>query len=230
MVIFERLADRDGEGRERENKVKMQEQPEKKKGNFSSRVFLLSLAVVIVGGIAYRFWPNGGSLWQTAKAAMALNKDASLTGILYTDDNPLAIVDGKIVGEGDVVGDAKVFKIHRDNVEFERSGKRWVQRLPVVKEKASSSLPVLLQVGSHKCPPCKRMEPILDKLRSKYAGKFQVRSIDLRKDRTAGMKYGVRATPTQIFYDSKGREVFRHVGFCSKKDILAAWKKLGVKL
>ena len=230
MVLFEQLADRDGEGREQGNKVKIQKQPEKKTGNFSSRVFLLSLAVVIVGGIAYRFCPNGESLWQTAKAAMALNKDASLTGILYTDDNPLAIVGGKIVGEGDVVGGVKVIKIHNDNVEFERSGKRWVQRMSVLEEGASSGLPVLLQVGSYKCPPCKRMEPILDKLRSKYAGKFQVRSVDMRKDRTAGMKYGVRATPTQIFYDSKGREVYRHVGFCSKKDILATWKKLGVKL
>ncbi len=142
----------------------------------------------------------------------------------------MAIVDGKIVGEGDVVGGAKVFKIHKDNVEFEMSDKRWVQRLPFLEEEASSSLPVLLQVGSYKCPPCKRMEPILDKLRSKYAGNFQVRSVDVRKDKTAGTKYGVRATPTQIFYDSKGREVFRHVGFYSKKDILATWKKLGVKL
>lgn len=230
MIVFEQPADRDGEGRERRNQGRMLEPPRKKKGNFSSRVFLLSLAVVIVVGIAYRFWPNVESLWQTAKAAVAPNEDAPLTGILYTQDKPLALVGGKIVGEGDVVGGVKVLKIHNDNVEFERSGKRWVQRMPVVEEDASSGLPVLLQVGSHKCPPCKRMEPILDKLRSKYAGKFQVRSIDVRKDRTAGMKYGVRATPTQIFYDSKGREVFRHVGFCSKKDILATWKKLGVKL
>ena len=230
MVLFEQIADRDGEGRERGNKVKIQKQPEKKTGNFSSRVFLLSLAVVIVGGIAYRFWPKGESLWQTAKAAVALNEDVPLTGILYTQDKPLALVGGKIVGEGDVVGGAKVLKIHNDNVEFERSGKRWVQHLSFLEEAASSGLPVLLQVGSHKCPPCKRMEPILDKLRTKYAGKFQVRSIDVWKDKTAGMKYGVRATPTQIFYDSKGREVFRHVGFCSKKDILATWKELGVKL
>ena len=230
MVLFEKIADRDGEGRERGNQGRMLEQPRKKKGNFSSRVFLLSLAVVIVVGIAYRFWPNVESLWQTAKGAVAPNEDVPLTGILYTQDKPLALVGGQIAGEGDMAGGVKVLKIHKDSVEFERSGKRWVQHMSVAEEKASSSLPVLLQVGSHKCPPCKRMEPILDKLRSKYAGKFQVRSVDVRKDKTAGMKYGVRATPTQIFYDSKGREVFRHVGFCSKKDILATWKKLGVKL
>jgi thioredoxin 1 len=229
MVFFEKMSDKDGEGRERGNQGRMLEPPRKKKGNFSSRVFLLSLAVVIVAGIAYRFWPNVESLWQTAKAAVALHEDAPLTGILYTEDKPLALVGGHIAGEGDVVGGVKVLKIHKDNVEFERSGKRWVQHMSDAEE-ASSSLPVLLQVGSHKCRPCKRMEPILDKLRSKYAGKFQVRSVDMRRDKTAGTKYGVRATPTQIFYDSKGREVYRHVGFCSKKDILATWKTLGVKL
>jgi len=50
------------------------------------------------------------------------------------------------------------------------------------------------------------------------------------QDRAAGAKYGVRAIPTQIFFDSKGREVFRHVGFYSKRDILTTWKKIGVKL
>jgi thioredoxin 1 len=229
MIHFEKIA-RDVEGRERGNQGGMLEPARKKKCNFSSRVLLLSLAVVIVVGIAYRFWPNVKSLLQTAKGAVAPHEDAPLTGILYTEDKPLVLVGGLIVGEGDVAGDVKVLKIHKDSVEFERSGKQWVQHMSVVEEEASSRLPVLLQVGSYKCPPCKRMEPILDKLRSKYAGKFQVRSVDMRKDQTAGTKYGVRATPTQIFYDSKGREVHRHVGFYSKKDILAAWKKLGVKL
>jgi thioredoxin 1 len=49
------------------------------------------------------------------------------------------------------------------------------------------------------------------------------------QDRAAGAKYGARAIPTQIFYDSKGRELYRHTGFLPKKDILAAWKSLGVE-
>ena len=230
MINFERLGDKFDEEQRRKDNSKIQRHAVKKTRKSSLHVLLLVFAVVIVASIAYYFWPTVKGIGVITKVAALFHKDVSLTGILYTQDKPLAIVDGKIVGEGDVAGGAKVFKIHKDNVEFEMSDKRWVQRLPFLEEDASSGLPVLLQVGSHKCPPCKRMEPILDKLRTKYAGKFQVRSIDVRKDRTAGMKYGVRATPTQIFYDSKGREVFRHVGFYSKKDILATWKKLGVKL
>jgi thioredoxin 1 len=89
---------------------------------------------------------------------------------------------------------------------------------------------VLLQLGSKKCPPCKQMMPILDELRAEYSKKFQIRYIDVWQDTAAGAKYGVNKIPTQIFYDRKGNEVFRHVGFYSKKDILGTWIKLGVKL
>ena len=36
--------------------------------------------------------------------------------------------------------------------------------------------------------------------------------------------------PTQIFYDSSGKELFRHEGFYSKEDILGKWNELGVDL
>jgi thioredoxin 1 len=39
----------------------------------------------------------------------------------------------------------------------------------------------------------------------------------------------VTKIPTQVFYDTQGRELYRHIGFLSKKEILDTWKKLGVK-
>jgi thioredoxin 1 len=97
-------------------------------------------------------------------------------------------------------------------------------------ESAGTPLPALLQLGSSTCPPCRQMKPILSELRTEYASKFEIRCIDVNGNIEAGPKYGVRKIPTQIFYDSSGKEVFRHVGFYSKKEILAAWIKLGVKL
>jgi thioredoxin 1 len=202
---------------------------EKKNNKSSPRVLLLAFAVVIVGGVAYHFWPKLEGFRQTAKAALTFNQDVSLTGISYTETNPLAIVDGKIVHEGDAIGGVKVLKIHRDKVEFERSGRRWSQCMPATEEGVHSALPVLLQLGSHKCPPCRRMVPVLSELRTECAGKFRIRYIDVRRNPTAASKYGVRAIPTQIFCDSSGRELSRHVGFYSKRDILATWEKVGVK-
>jgi len=209
----------------------MQEQAQKKNNNSSLPLLLLGAAVVIVAGIAYHFWPTIKGLPALTKAAVVLNSDVSLTGIFYTENNPTAVVNGKIVHEDDVIGDVRVLKIHKHKVEFERSSRRWSQTMPAAEQGVvGSSLPVLLELGSHGCPPCRRMTPILNKLKAEYAGKFEIRYIDVWKNRAAGVKYGVRKIPTQIFYDSNGKELFRHVGFYSRKNILAAWKKLGVKL
>lgn len=207
----------------------MQEQAEEKRTSSSPYILLSGLAVVIVAGMAYYFWPSARNFWSTANAAVVKDKDISLTGIFYSQDNPMAIVDGQIVHEGDTIGDVKVFKINKDKVEFQKSGRTWSQSMPAAKQAITSGLPVLLELGSHKCPPCRKMMPILDELRAKYAGKFQIKYIDVWQDRAAGAKYGVKAIPTQIFYDSKGTELYRHTGFLPKKDILAAWKSLGVK-
>ncbi len=231
MINFERLADKFDEEQRRENNSKMQIQAVKRTKKSSLHVLLLVFAVVIVAGIAYHFWPTLKGPPSMTEAAVVSNKNVSLTGILYTEDNPTAVVDGKIVHEDDVIGGVRVLKIHKHKVEFESSGQRWSQSMPAAEEGVvGSGLPVLLELGSHKCPPCRRMTPILNQLKAEYAGKFEIRYIDVWQDRAAGTKYGVGAIPTQIFLDSSGKEVFRHVGFYSKKDILGTWIKLGVKL
>jgi hypothetical protein len=51
-------------------------------------------------------------------AEVALGFDATLGTILYSDDRRLAIVDGRIVGEGDLVGDVRVVEITSSAVLF----------------------------------------------------------------------------------------------------------------
>lgn len=91
-------------------------------------------------------------------------------------------------------------------------------------------LPRLVDLGAGKCIPCKMMAPILEELKSEYEGVLKVEFIDVWENPEAGKEYGIRLIPTQIFYDSTGRELFRHEGFFSKEDILAKWKGLGVEL
>ncbi|MHC4642961.1 MAG: thioredoxin domain-containing protein [Planctomycetota bacterium] len=232
MLNFDRLENKYKKDEKPKNEIKVQEHTVKKNNKCLLYTAILIFAVVIMGSISYYFWPKIKSLPSITKAAVALNKDVSLTGIFYTKDDPdpMAIVNGKIVHEQDVIDGVKVLKIHQDKVEFEMGNRTWSQSMPTSQESAGSGLPVLLELGSHKCPPCRQMAPILNELRDEYSEKFEIRYIDVWKDRAAGAKYGVRAIPTQIFFDSKGREVFRHVGFYPKKDILATWKNIGVKL
>jgi len=72
------------------------------------------------------------------------------------------------------------------------------------------------------------MAPILEELTVEYAGVFDVEFIDVWKQPDQAEKYGVETIPTQIFFDASGKEVFRHVGFFSKEEILAKWKEIGV--
>ena len=92
------------------------------------------------------------------------------------------------------------------------------------------ALPALIDLGAGKCIPCKMMAPILEELKAEYEGVLKVEFIDVWENPEAGKEYGIRLIPTQIFYDSSGKELFRHEGFFSKEDILAKWKELGVEL
>jgi len=99
---------------------------------------------------------------------------------------------------------------------------------PLITQKAN--LPKLMELGSKSCIPCKAMMPILAQLRKDYAESFAVEFVDIWKDPAAGRKYNIEYIPVQIFFDANDTELFRHVGFFAKEDILAKWKELGINL
>ncbi len=91
----------------------------------------------------------------------------------------------------------------------------------------TANLPRLVDLGAGKCIPCKMMKPILDELKRDCASQFKTEFIDVWENPDEGRKYGIEMIPTQIFYDAEGKELFRHMGFFGKEDILAKWKELG---
>jgi thioredoxin 1 len=99
-------------------------------------------------------------------------------------------------------------------------------------ESASAGIPKLVDLGATKCIPCKRMAPILEELKINYTGALDVQFIDVwqKENEAQAEKYGIETIPTQIFLSPEGKELFRHVGFFAKEDILAKWKELGFDL
>jgi thioredoxin 1 len=93
---------------------------------------------------------------------------------------------------------------------------------------ATAKLPKLIDLGADKCIPCKMMAPILAEFKRDYADQFVTEFIDVWKNPDAGKQYGIEMIPTQIFFDAGGKELFRHVGFYGKEDILGKWKELGL--
>jgi len=86
----------------------------------------------------------------------------------------------------------------------------------------------MLDLGADKCIPCKMMAPIIEKLEKKYKGKAAIVFVDVWKDNKQAKRFGVRAIPTQIFFDKDGKEVYRHIGFMGEADIVKQLKKMGV--
>ncbi|MFZ2445052.1 MAG: thioredoxin family protein [Syntrophobacteraceae bacterium] len=89
----------------------------------------------------------------------------------------------------------------------------------------------MVDIGAKKCIPCKMMAPIMKELEEEYGstGKAAIIFIDVWENPVEGRKFGIRSIPTQIFYDSAGKEVSRHEGFMDKGSIIAMLEKLGVK-
>jgi thioredoxin 1 len=96
---------------------------------------------------------------------------------------------------------------------------------------ADQTIPVpgmvtMVDLGATSCIPCRMMAPILEELEKKYKGKAAVIFIDVWQNEDEGKRFGVQAIPTQIFYDKKGKEVSRHVGFMEKQAIIDQLEKM----
>jgi thioredoxin 1 len=86
----------------------------------------------------------------------------------------------------------------------------------------------MIDLGAKSCIPCKMMAPIMEKLEKDYKGKAAIVFIDVWEHKEQARRFGIRAIPTQVFYNEEGKEVYRHVGFMAEKDIVAQLKKMGV--
>ena len=87
----------------------------------------------------------------------------------------------------------------------------------------------MIDLGAKKCIPCKMMAPIMKKMEKVYRDKAAIVFIDVWENREQAVRFGIRSIPTQIFFDSEGKEVHRHVGFMSEKGIVAQLKKMGIE-
>jgi len=98
-----------------------------------------------------------------------------------------------------------------------------------IKAALSSGRPSVVDFGARSCIPCKKMAPILEELNRELNGKANVLFNDVWKDETLAPKYRVQMIPTQIFFNAKGKEVKRHMGYMDKSEILKELKALGMK-
>ena len=95
------------------------------------------------------------------------------------------------------------------------------------KKAMTSGKPVLVDFGANSCVPCRQMRPLLKEINSEYSGKARVLVIDIYKYQDLAKQHQIQLIPTLVFFDSKGKEVFRHVGAWGKEEIAAKLKEIG---
>ena len=93
----------------------------------------------------------------------------------------------------------------------------------------ASGRPTVADFGARSCIPCKKMAPILAELARELKDKGNILFSDVREDGDLARQYRIQMIPTQIFFDAKGKEVKRHMGFMDKDDIMKELKELGLK-
>ncbi|MBN9418731.1 MAG: thioredoxin [Candidatus Eremiobacteraeota bacterium] len=96
-----------------------------------------------------------------------------------------------------------------------------MQRVDVAsfeQEVLKSDLPVVVDFYADWCGPCKRMEPVLEKVSQAYGGKVKVVKLNSDENQDLSLKYQVRGLPTLILFRA-GEEVDRKLGFQNEQDL-----------
>ena len=90
-----------------------------------------------------------------------------------------------------------------------------------------SGKPVVVDFGASMCIPCKKLRPILREVGKEYSGKAHVLIIDVYDSRSLAREHRIQLIPTLIFFNSQGKEMYRHMGFWEKDSIVKKLKEVG---
>jgi len=85
-----------------------------------------------------------------------------------------------------------------------------------------SSIPVLIDFFAVWCPPCRMMEPVMEKLAEEFAGKVAFGKVNVDENTELALRFDVSAVPTFILFKN-GKMLGRIIGardYESFKEIL----------
>jgi len=88
-----------------------------------------------------------------------------------------------------------------------------------------------IELGSVRCIPCQKMQPVMKSIETKYANQVKVVFHDVwtPDGKPFAEQYGIESIPTQVFLDENGKEFSRHEGYFPEEELVKVLKTKGVK-
>jgi peptidylprolyl isomerase len=158
--------------------------------------------------------PEVGMQLQTSQGVLTII-EVTETTLKIDANHPLAGQDLTFVIELVEIGDSESQESTLTSITLEKA--------------LTNGKPTLVEFGRDTCIPCKQMKPILQELAVVYKDRLNVSIVNVDEYRDLTNYYKIMAIPTQIGFDSSGKEIFRHVGFWAKQDIVAQLKQTGIE-
>jgi thioredoxin 1 len=106
-------------------------------------------------------------------------------------------------------------------------GSAWEGSTPL-DEALTNGKPTVGEFGAETCIPCKRMKPIMEEIAAEYGDVLNMSFVDVSKTSGMATRYAISLIPTQIFFDSSGQEITRHIGFWPKEELVARLQETGI--
>jgi thioredoxin 1 len=79
-------------------------------------------------------------------------------------------------------------------------------------EVVQSSTPVLVDFWATWCPPCRALNPFIEKVAAQYAGKLRVGKVNVDENPELATEYGVTSIPRILFFNGSDKPVHSIVG------------------
>ncbi|MFA5330259.1 MAG: thioredoxin family protein [Prolixibacteraceae bacterium] len=88
-----------------------------------------------------------------------------------------------------------------------------------------------IELGSVRCIPCQKMQPVMKSIETKYGKEVNVVFYDVwtPEGQPFAQKYNIESIPTQVFLDENGKEFSRHIGYFPEEELVKVLKQKGVK-
>jgi peptidylprolyl isomerase len=170
--------------------------------------------------------PEVGMQLQTTQS----NGGTAIVTITEVSDATINVDANSPLAGKDLTFEIKLVGIGTSTIQTSSAGSQGAELASIRLETALlNGKPTLAEFGRGTCIPCKEMKPILEDLAVQYKGRLNVSIVSVDDYSQLTSYYKVMAIPTQIGFDSNGKEVFRHVGFWAKDQIISQLDKLGVK-